>query len=134
MHQREPHRDTSSIFGWRRLLRSLGGDHSELQKLALMFLEEAPRLLHALRDGLTRSDLSAVEHTAHRLKGSAAYFAADRTFAAADRLETVARAGDCHAAEAACAALEEEVRRLAQALAAFDPRPERSARGPVAPH
>ncbi|MBP1687428.1 MAG: barA 3 [Deltaproteobacteria bacterium] len=134
MYQREPHSDAAAIFGWRKLLRSLGGDKRELQKLAGMFLEESPRLLAALRAALTRHDLGAIEHTAHRLKGSAAYFMADRTFAAAARLEAVARSGDCRGAEAACAELEEEVRRLVRALAAFDPRPERPVRVPLAQH
>jgi HPt (histidine-containing phosphotransfer) domain-containing protein len=137
MYQRDPRSVATAIFGWRKLLRSLGGDKQELQKLARMFLEESPRLLAALRVALTRTDLSAVEQTAHRLKGSAAYFVADRTFAAAARLEAVARAGDCDGAKAACAELEEEVRRLRRALAAFDPEPklyERPRRAPLASH
>jgi len=137
MYQRYSHSDATAIFGWKKLLRSLGGDKRELQKLAHMFLEESPRLLAAMREAMSRSDPGALEFVAHRLKGSAAYFAADRTFAVAAQLEAVARAGDLRGAPAACADLEEEVRHLIRALTAFDSQPERRERlrrAPAARH
>ena len=54
---------------------------------------------------------------AHRLKGSVGSLSAGRAFVAAEQLETSGRAGDMDAARAALSVLEEEVDRLAEALA-----------------
>lgn len=128
MQERDPCRDSTTILGWRKLLRSLGGDRRALWKLAQMFLEESPRQLEDMRDALARGDTCALEQVAHRLKGTAGYFAADGTLAAAARLEIIARSRDLDGADEACAKLEREIVRLTRALAGFDPQSKRASR------
>lgn len=121
MNKRHPsHRQAIALFDFTELLRSLGGDRRALRKLARLFLEDSPRQLEALREALTQGDTCALEHVAHRVKGTAGYFAANSTFAAAARLEAIARSRDLGGAGAACAELEEEILQLAQALSVLE--------------
>ena len=120
MAKRHPPRQSATIPDLTALLHSLGGDRVTLRKLALMFIEDSPRQLSALREALAQGDTSTLEHLAHRLKGTAGYFASDGTFAAAARLETIARSRIMDGAHAACAELERQIIRLARALAGLD--------------
>lgn len=127
MNKRHPsHRLAMTNFDFTELLRSLGGDTRTLQRLARLFLEDSPRQLEAMHQALTHGDTHALEHVAHRFKGTAGYFAADRTFAAAARLETIARSRDLDGADAACAELEREILQLTQALSGLDQEPKRA--------
>ena len=111
------------ILDFGKLLHSLGGDRGALRKLARMFLEDYTRQLEVMREALNRGDTRALEHVAHRFKGTAAYFAADSTFAAAARLEAIARSRDLAGADAACAELEREILQLGRALSVLDQEP-----------
>lgn len=120
MSHHNPNHDSDGVFNRSRLVRSVNGDTETLQRLAKLFLEDSPRQLNAMRDALTRGDSCMLEHVAHRLKGTAGYFAADRAFAAAAHVETIARSGDLDCADEACAKLVREILRLARAFAEFD--------------
>ncbi|HEV8580401.1 MAG TPA: response regulator [Thermoanaerobaculia bacterium] len=96
-----------------------GGEHRKLNGL---FLADAARLGDEIRDAIARRDGAALQAAAHRLRGSAGYFAAPRAFELAARLEQLGRAGDFTAeTERAWRELVEELARLDQALAAGSP-------------
>jgi CheY-like chemotaxis protein len=98
-------------------LRHTGGDPELLRELAGIFLDSCPKQLSELRDAVTRRDSPAVRREAHRLKGELRTFGARAASEAAQRLETMGRAGELDQAEEAYAALEDALTRLLPALA-----------------
>jgi HPt (histidine-containing phosphotransfer) domain-containing protein len=94
----------------------MGGDEELFQELADMFLAEAPAWLGALAEAVRAGDAAAVKHTAHTLKGAVGTFAAQRTWDAALRLETMGRDNDLRQAPAALAQLREALSGLEGAL------------------
>lgn len=109
-------RSSGEVFDRGRFLASVDGNTRVLREIAQLFLEDCPRRLAALRGALAGRDLTALESAAHVLKGSAAYIGASTMFAAANRVEVVARRGDLPRARAACAKLQKETVRLVRAL------------------
>ena len=84
-------------------------DREHMHELALIFLEEYPRLSDRLRSALETGDSKALERAAHSFKGSAGIFSAARAVAAAQRLEDIGRAGDLADAREALEALQQEL-------------------------
>ena len=72
-------------------LARVGGDAELLKELALLFLEEYPRLLAELHAAADRGDAKTVERTAHGLKGSVANFGAQTATEAALMVEQLGR-------------------------------------------
>lgn len=77
-----------------KALSRVGEDASLLAELAGLFLDEYPRLLAAIRDGLAAGDAQAVQGPAHQLKGLLAQFCADAARESAWQVELAAREGD----------------------------------------
>jgi two-component system sensor histidine kinase/response regulator len=95
------------------------GDVELLKEIALLFLEEYPRVLSDLHKALDAGDSKAVERYAHALRGSAANFGARAVLRAALELEQLGRAGKMSevlpvlsSLELSLAALHGELRRL----------------------
>jgi PAS domain S-box-containing protein len=100
---------------WERV----GGDAALLRDLVRLFLETSPAQLTELRAILGRRDGPALQLVAHQLKGAVGTLGARAAYAAAERLEALARQGQMDGAADACAALEEAVARARPALAAL---------------
>ncbi len=98
-------------------LRRVGGDAALLQELVQLFLNEAPGLLADIRGAIAAGDPARLRLAAHTLKGSLGIFMAGPAFAAAQRLETLGRAGTLEGAAEACQDLDNELHRLQPALA-----------------
>jgi CheY-like chemotaxis protein/HPt (histidine-containing phosphotransfer) domain-containing protein len=107
------------LTDWDEALAHVRGDEDLLRELATIFLEEWPRWLAALRDGLSQGDAALVQRTAHTVKGSLGTFAATAAHAAAWELETRAAAGNLDDGPAALERLERELGALVPPLAAF---------------
>jgi HPt (histidine-containing phosphotransfer) domain-containing protein len=71
----------------------VGGDAELLRELAVLFIEEYPVHMAALREALERGDATAVERTAHSLKGAVANFGAQPAVAAALEIEKCGKNG-----------------------------------------
>src|SRR5262249_55274563 len=93
------------------------GDRELLVEMAELFLDESPRLLTTLRDAVAHGNAQTAAYAAHTLKGSVANFAATPAFAAAQKLERMARQGDLSQAQTAFHDLEAQLRRLEPVLA-----------------
>ncbi|QDU21319.1 hybrid sensor histidine kinase/response regulator [Urbifossiella limnaea] len=98
-------------------LKRTGEDEELLRELAGLCIDEAPKLMAAIRGAVPRRDGAGLQLSAHALKGAVATFGADETAAAAQRLEEMGRAGRWDGIDAALAALEAAVGRLQPALA-----------------
>ncbi len=107
-----------SVFDPEALASLIGDDPELVQELVVLFSDEAPRLLTAIRNAVAAADAHAVAHAAHTLKGSAANLGAPMTSEAAMALEIMGRSGDLGPAAVACERLETELARLHEALVA----------------
>jgi CheY-like chemotaxis protein len=101
------------------LLERAGGNAELQQRIARLFLEHAPDARARLHDAVARRDAPGMAASAHWLKGAVGNFPAPVATEAAARVEMLSRNGDLDAAAAACAALDTELDRLAQALTAL---------------
>ena len=110
---------TDAVLDREEALQRVGGDPNLLRSLAAMFLESSPAQLAELREAAARGDLKAVRRLGHTLRGSVGIFGARAAFAAAEHVEGIAQNGNAADTASACAALENEVRRLRPALAAL---------------
>jgi two-component system sensor histidine kinase/response regulator len=83
----------------RGALARVAADPNMLREIIAIFLEDAPKQLAGLREGLNAGDGGAVYRAAHTLKGSVGNFQAQEIVAHLQRLEARAREGDmgtCH--------------------------------------
>ena len=100
-------------------LERVGGDERLLQEIAVLFLEECPKMMAEIRSAVETGDATALELAAHSLKGSVGNFGADKVFQAALRLEAIGRSRDLSAAREAFGDLASAVDSLQPALVAL---------------
>jgi CheY-like chemotaxis protein len=82
------------------LLERCGGDDEMRSELIQLFLDEYPSLLSALRAAAVAGASAELRDAAHKLKGSASNFGAERVVAAALRLEQMGSADKLQCEEA----------------------------------
>jgi PAS domain S-box-containing protein len=109
----------AGLFDPVRALARVEGDRRLLQKMIQSFFAQIQKLLPEIRATAERGDGKALERAAHKLKGSTGSFGDLRASDAALRLELMGSTGEFAGAEEALDALENEVARLREALAAF---------------
>jgi PAS domain S-box-containing protein len=97
-------------------LAHVGGDVGLLHELTEVFLRDCGRMTEDVIDGLCAGDAAKVKRGAHSIKGAVAILGGKAAFAAALRLETMARQGDLSHAESAWQALREALEQLQHAL------------------
>jgi PAS domain S-box-containing protein len=107
---------------WDAALLRLNGDEDLLRDLVEVFLEEYPKCLAAIHEGLESQDQGHVRRAAHTLKGSLGHFVAKGGVAAAAHVELLAAGGETAALPSAVQALEAELERIAPALRALEVR------------
>ncbi|HVS37161.1 MAG TPA: Hpt domain-containing protein, partial [Gemmataceae bacterium] len=110
-------------FDMEAALARLDGDRELLRDVAGLFVEDAPRLVTAVRSAVSARDARALQLSAHTLKGSASTFSARALVEAAWTLEQMGRQGALDGVQEALAALEREAHRLLQALTGLTPAP-----------
>lgn len=103
-------------------LRRLGGDEELLQELVNFFMEDAPRLLQAIRDGLGTERAERVHRAAHSLRGLAANFDAEQAMTAAGAIEKMASKGELQLIPPAVAHLEGQIQSLCDKMHAYTSR------------
>jgi two-component system sensor histidine kinase/response regulator len=97
-------------------LERVGGDVELLRELTDVFLQDCPRMIEEVIEGLCDGDVTKVKRGAHSIKGSVAILGGKAAFECALRLETMARQGDLSQAEAAWQALRHALEQLRQML------------------
>jgi len=87
-------------------------------ELNTLFVTDAAQIAAEILAACARRDAAALQAAAHRLRGTAGYFAAQRTLELTARLEDLGRAGDfTPETERTCEELAEELARLQRAVA-----------------
>jgi signal transduction histidine kinase/DNA-binding response OmpR family regulator len=114
---------TEDCFDRQAALTNLEGDNNLLRELALLFLDDLPQQMEALRRAVDSGRYHDLERLAHRLKGSVGNFAAKPAFETASCLEEVARQADSQQIPQAINALEVEIQRLRDALEGWAHKP-----------
>ena len=100
------------VFDRAAFARQTGGDASLCAEIIQMFLEDCPVRVEEIRAAIDRGDAAALVSSAHALKGSAAYLAAQVLRACAADLERAGRERQLDAAPALLAALDAAVAEL----------------------
>lgn len=106
-------------------LANVGGDHDLLVTLIGVFMEDSQRLLTDMQDALANQDGPKLQRSAHSMKGSFGYFAAEKGIEAAKRMEDHGRNEDFERAE-------EDLRILLEQFQAISPELALITRGMVA--
>ncbi len=95
-------------------LSRVGGDLDLLKEIAMLFVQDYPKVLQELHQAIASGDAQTVERTAHGLKGSVATFGARAAMEAARTIENLGRAREL-------ASLDPVLDRLEVALEALRP-------------
>jgi PAS domain S-box-containing protein len=111
----------SQAVDWSEALDMVGGDHDLLATLVESVVDEAPKMMDAIRRALGEGDDNALQSAAHTLKGSIRYFGASAAFEHAFFLERLGRDGRLEEAPAVLSEIEIEMERLLLALATYKP-------------
>ena len=101
------------------LLAGVDGDRRLLRELVRLFLVDCPKRLAEIKEAIRRGDAGGLGRAAHTLKGSVGNFAAQKAFAASQRLENMGRDGELGSAREACVTLESELKILSDELRRF---------------
>jgi two-component system, sensor histidine kinase and response regulator len=104
------------VIDQQAVLAGVDGNMAVLRELVRLFLADYPQRLAEIKDAIRRGDAGALRRAAHTLQGSIGNFAAEKAFAAAQRMESIARNGDLGAAGDACRVLESELDLLSVSL------------------
>lgn len=100
-------------------LQRLGGDVELLDQIILIYLEDAPTLLHGARQSLAQGNAVELRRAAHSLKGMMATLGAPAGVNAASRLEQCAASGDLPGASDLIFECGERVSELMRVLDAY---------------
>jgi PAS domain S-box-containing protein len=107
------------VFDSAGMMDRLMGDQ-ELARIVMDgFLEDAPRLIGALRSALDLADVAATIRGAHTIRGASATVGGEALRAVASEMEKAATAGDFNAVSARLPDLESELGRLRTAMSEF---------------
>jgi two-component system, sensor histidine kinase and response regulator len=103
---------SESPFDLTELLDRVDNDRELLRDLLVIFKDDFPAHLHALREAASCVDMKAVSTVGHTLKGMLSNLAASRAAAAAAQLEHLGRAEDSAGLSQALSAFESEISEL----------------------
>jgi HPt (histidine-containing phosphotransfer) domain-containing protein len=93
-------------------LERVGGDEQLLQEVAVLFLDDYPKVLGEIHAAIQAGNAKAVERAAHTLKGSVANFGAEDVVEAAFVLESMGHSGNLATAVEGYARLDALLKRL----------------------
>ena len=96
-----------------KALERVEGDEALLREIVKIFLDETPRLLTTLRQGVSEGKAELVEKAAHSLKGELSYFGLEEVRQKALDLEQMGRHRDLNRAAEVFDSLQEELSVLA---------------------
>jgi HPt (histidine-containing phosphotransfer) domain-containing protein len=99
-----------------RALAQVEGDEKLLQEIVAIFVDEAPKLLAKLREGIVSRNLELLERTAHNLKGQLGYLGASSAAQMSRELEDTGHHGDLPRAQRIVDELEKEITELMESM------------------
>ena len=110
---------TNGIIDLKAAHSRIPGGTEAVKRMAQLLIDECPKMIREIQDGLAAGDAVRFQRGAHTLKGSADVFGASQVVEVAKRLETMGREEQLgNGAEVALVELDAEVGRLIDALRA----------------
>jgi two-component system, sensor histidine kinase and response regulator len=106
----------ADVIDWGKLAEAAPGNGKMIAAIVEAALQDAPRLLAAIREAIDSRDASALRLAAHGLKGSLQYFGAPRAVELAAQLESLGQQNDLAEAPALLPQLEAEMARFTDNL------------------
>ena len=106
----------SSIIDWNEAYRRIPGGAKTVLELSALMLDECPKLVAEIHDGIADGDTEKLRRGAHTLRGSADVFGANRVVGVAHRLQELGRVGELERASLLLEDLDRETGRLIEAL------------------
>ena len=106
-------------FNEKVALKMVDGDADTLHEIADLFLQDCPGLISQISTAIHSGDAASLVESAHMLKGSAGYFGASATSAAAAKLEQFGRSEQLEPAADVYSELEQQLSQLTDELAIF---------------
>jgi CheY-like chemotaxis protein len=103
---------------WAALLVSIDGDLVAAREFAILFADMGEKSMHALMSALDSGDVSAVQRSAHEIKGACANLKANQAAKIAEQLELAATAESAPALRAYASELSRELNGAIRFLAA----------------
>ena len=116
VNTQHPKSTSPEIIDMKRGLAAVDGDSDIFHDLLRLFVRETPAMLNKLGEAVRRKDAAAIEMVAHTLKGSVSNFGAEDAVSATLNLEILARQGNLEQADEAFHAVEQEIRRVLEAI------------------
>jgi two-component system, sensor histidine kinase and response regulator len=115
-HLREGTGENKEVLNTVEALARAGGSRKLLGRVSQVFLENLPAMWADIQTAVVRTDLAAIQRSAHMLKGSAGVIGAQAATAAARELEMIARSGQLDGVAVALDRLDRELQRLTPAV------------------
>jgi CheY-like chemotaxis protein/HPt (histidine-containing phosphotransfer) domain-containing protein len=109
---------TADAIDLQEARHGIGNDPELINEIMQLLLEEGPKHMAGIHDGLAAGDAKLVHRSAHTIKGSLSHLAAKKAVELAFRVEKAGQNGDLQSAKAALPALEQEMSRVNAALRA----------------
>ncbi|VTR94283.1 signal transduction histidine kinase : PAS domain S-box OS=Singulisphaera acidiphila (strain ATCC BAA-1392 / DSM 18658 / VKM B-2454 / MOB10) GN=Sinac_7544 PE=4 SV=1: HAMP: PAS_9: HisKA: HATPase_c: Response_reg: Response_reg: Hpt [Gemmata massiliana] len=100
-------------------LQCMAGDEELLREIADLFVQECPRQLGDLRAALGAGDAPTARRAAHTIKGAVGNFGARGAVEMANRIETLAKAGELDKADGLVPELEQQLGAVTTELATW---------------
>jgi len=104
------------VLDYEKGLEQVGGDESLLKEVLGIFIEDVPRKLSELREGLMQEDREKIRRAGHSLKGASANIAADAVQKVAFDIEKMAAESDFDTIRETIGLLEDEIGKLQAAI------------------
>jgi HPt (histidine-containing phosphotransfer) domain-containing protein len=108
-----------AVLDYAEAVKRLDGQSELFGMVAMIFVEDCPKNLEAIREAVEQRDAAALAFSAHKFKGALGALAAHPAKAAALRLESCGRAGDLDHARETLRELEQRLDDLMPELQKF---------------
>jgi CheY-like chemotaxis protein len=108
--------ETAGSWSFQSGLEGVGGDEVLLRELVQIFLEESPKHLAAIEQGIETGDAPGIENAAHTLKGELGYLGLVAAAAKARELERAGREKSLHSAPALFRGLKSDLATVYEAM------------------
>ena len=112
----EERAESTPVFEFDKLLEETFNDRDFLSKIIRIFLDTTPDLLESAREAIANKDASAIEESAHKIKGALLNINAPQAADLALRMEEAAKRGDFSQTDSLFSDFEQEYLNLYQIL------------------
>jgi two-component system, sensor histidine kinase and response regulator len=111
------------VIDKKELMDMIDNNVDLLKELIRLYMDNLPKLMSQIKDGVSKKDAALIEHPAHALKGMSYNITAQKIAAAAMTLEKMGRSRELSQAEEMYAILEKEAEILKKVLNEFSQNP-----------